>query len=50
VGQAAWAAGLPGIARRSAAEAAPRGGEELARLCHRTRLDTVHRRVFDDWF
>jgi len=50
VGQAAWDAGLPGIACRSAAQAAPPGGEELAWFGRGSRLTPLHVRVFDDWY
>ena len=50
VGQAAWDAGLPGIACRSAAQAAPPGGEELAWFARGTRLTPLLVRVFDDWY
>ena len=50
VGQAAWDAGLPGIACRSAAPAAPPGGEELARFGRGEPLTPLEVRPFDDWF
>jgi len=50
VGQAAWGAGLPGIACRSAAPAAPPGGEELARFGRGEPLAPVQVRRFSDWF
>jgi RES domain-containing protein len=50
VGEAAWAAGHPGIACRSAAPAAPPGGEELAFFHRRKRLRRGETRAFDDWF
>lgn len=53
VGQKAWDAGLPGIACRSAAPAAPPGGEELAWFARGAPLEPltpleVHR--FTDWY
>lgn len=50
VGQAAWDAGLPGIACRSAAPAAPPGGEELARFGRGEPLTPLQVRRFLDWF
>jgi hypothetical protein len=50
VGQAAWDAGLPGIACRSAAPAAPPGGEELARFGRGEPLTPLEVRRFLDWF
>jgi len=50
VGQAAWDAGLPGIACRSAAPAAPPGGEELARFGRGESLTPLQVRRFADWF
>ena len=50
VGRAAWDAGLPGIACRSAAPAAPPGGEELARFDRGERLKPLRTRGFADWF
>ena len=50
VGQAAWAAGLPGVACRSAAPAAPPGGEELARFGRGEPLTPLQVRRFLDWF
>jgi len=50
VGQAAWAAGLPGVACRSAAPAAPPGGEELARFGRGEPLTLLEVRRFPDWF
>jgi hypothetical protein len=50
VGQAAWDAGLPGIACRSAAPAAPPGGEELARFDRGEPLEPLGVRRFPDWF
>jgi hypothetical protein len=48
MGRAARGAGLPGIACRRAAQAAPPGGEELAWFGRGSLLATLHRRVFDD--
>jgi len=50
VGQAAWDADLPGIACRSAAPAAPRGGEELAWFARGEPLAPLEVRSFLDWF
>ena len=50
MGQAAWDAGLPGIACRSAAPAAPPGGEELARFDKGEPLTPLEIRRFADWF
>ncbi|MCX6364218.1 MAG: RES family NAD+ phosphorylase [Actinobacteria bacterium] len=50
VGQAAWDSGLPGIACRSAAPAAPRGGEEMAWFGRREPLTPLEARSFLDWF
>lgn len=50
VGLRAWDAGLPGVACRSAAPAAPPGGEELAWFGRGSRLTPLHVRVFDDWY
>ena len=50
VGRAAWDAGLPGIACRSAAPAAPPGGEELARFGRGEALTPLQVRRFLDWF
>ena len=50
VGQAAWEAGLPGIACRSAAPAAPRGGEELAWFDRGEPLTPLEVRRFLDWY
>lgn len=50
VGQAAWDAGEPGIACRSAAPRAPRGGEELAYFDRDGPLGVVERRRFGDWY
>ena len=50
VGQAAWDAGLPGIACRSAAPAAPPGGEELARFGRGEPLTPLQVRRVLDWF
>ena len=50
VGQAAWDAGLPGIACRSAAPAAAPGGEELARFGRGEALTPLQVRRFLDWF
>jgi len=50
VGAGAWDAGLPGIACRSAAPAAPPGGEELARFDRGEPLEQLEVRRFSDWF
>ena len=50
VGQTAWDAGLPGIACRSAADGAPRDGEELAWFSREARLTPLDRRRFEEWF
>jgi hypothetical protein len=50
VGRAAWEAGLPGIACRSAAPAAPPGGEELARFGRGEPLTPLEVRRFLEWF
>jgi len=50
VGQQAWDAGLPGIACRSAAPAAPPGGEELAWFVRGEQLTPLEVRRFLDWF
>lgn len=49
IGQAAWDAGEPGIACRSAATLSPDGGEELAFFARRRlSVDTVE--DYADWF
>jgi len=50
VGRAVWRAGLPGIACRSAAPAAPADGEELAWFSRGRRLEIRGVRTFADWF
>jgi len=50
VGQVARDAGLPGIACRSAAPAAPRGAEELAWFVRGEQLTPLEVRRFLDWF
>ena len=50
VGEAAWGAGLPGIACRSAAPAAPADGEELAWFARGSSLTPTEVRPFGDWF
>jgi len=50
VGAGAWDAGLPGIACRSAAPAAPPGGEELAWFARGEPLTPLEVRRFLDWF
>jgi RES domain-containing protein len=50
IGVRAWAEGRPGIACRSAAPAAPPGGEELAFFARRRRLRRGRTRSFEDWF
>lgn len=50
IGRAAWDQGLPGIACRSAAPAAPAGGEELAWFPRGRRLAVTGVKAFADWF
>lgn len=50
IGQAAWDAGRPGIACRSAAPAAPPGGEELAHFARGEPLRPLEVRRFLDWY
>ncbi len=50
VGFAAWVAGLPGIACRSAAAGAPPGGEELAWFARGERLVSLGVRAFSEWY
>jgi hypothetical protein len=50
VGRTAWDAGLPGIACRSAAPAAPPDGEELAWFARGEPLETLAVRRFTDWY
>ena len=50
VGRTAWDAGLPGIACRSAAPAAPQGGEELAWFARADPLVPLAVRRFTDWY
>ena len=50
VGRAAWDADLPGIACRSAAPSAPRGGEEMAWFARGKPLTPLEVRGFLDWF
>jgi hypothetical protein len=50
VGQAAWDAGLPGIACRSAAPVAPPGGEELAWFERGAPLTPLEVRGFLHWY
>jgi RES domain len=50
IGRAAWDAGEPGIAARSAARGAERGGEELAFFPRRRRLRATRTVPFEDWF
>lgn len=50
VGRAAWDAGLPGIACRSAAQSAARGGEEMAWFVRGEPLRPLEVRSFRDWF
>jgi hypothetical protein len=50
IGSAAWAAGEPGIACRSAAPGAPPGGEELALFDRGVRLRRGRRQRFDRWY
>jgi len=50
IGQAAWDAGEPGIACRSAAPTAPARGEELAWFDRGTRLRAESTSAFERWF
>lgn len=50
IGRAIWDAGAPGIACRSAAPAAPPGGEELAWFARGGRLTPLEVRRFPDWY
>jgi hypothetical protein len=51
VGQEAWDGDLPGIACRTAAEAAPGGGEELAWFDrHVVTLEVKETQAFEDWY
>lgn len=50
IGSAAWVAGEPGIACRSAAPGAPPGGEELALFDRGLRLRRGRRQRFDRWY
>jgi RES domain len=50
IGAAAWDAGEPGIATRSAALDPPGNGEELAYFIRRRRLRAGRRRPFEEWF
>jgi hypothetical protein len=50
IGAAAWAAGEPGIACRSAAPDAPPAGEELALFDRGLRLRRGRRRRFERWY
>lgn len=50
VGQAAWEAGSRGIACRSAAPAAPVGGEEMAWFARDATLVALEVRAFLDWY
>jgi hypothetical protein len=50
IGSAAWIAGEPGIACRSAAPGAPRWGEELALFDRGRRLRRGRRRRFESWY
>lgn len=50
IGSAAFAAGAPGIACRSAAPGAPPDGEELAWFQRDRRLRALETRNFSDWF
>lgn len=50
VGAAAWTAGEPGIACRTAAGAGARVGEELAWFVRRRRLRRAGSAAFEDWF
>jgi RES domain-containing protein len=50
IGSAAWAEGRTAIACRSAAECAPRDGEEMAWFQRDRRLHVIERRPFHDWY
>ena len=50
IGSAAWTAGEPGIACRSAAAGAPAGAEELALFDRGLRLRRGRRRRFERWY
>jgi hypothetical protein len=50
IGSAAWAAGEPGIACRSAAPGAPSEGEELALFDRGLRLRRGRRQRFERWY
>jgi hypothetical protein len=50
IGLDAWDRGLPGIACRSAAPGAPRGGEELAFFTRRAALRVRRTEPFGAWF
>jgi len=50
IGRAAWDAGAPGVACRSAAPAAPPGGEELAWFARGGGLTPLEVRGFSDWY
>ena len=50
IGAAAWDAGEPGVACRSAAPGAPPGGEELALFDRGLRLRRGRRRRFERWY
>jgi hypothetical protein len=50
IGAAAWAAGEPGVACRSAAPGAPPGGEELALFDRGLRLRRGRRQRFERWY
>jgi RES domain-containing protein len=51
IGQAAWGAGLAGVACRTAARTAPPGGEELAWFQRgRRRLRPKRSLTFEEWF
>ncbi|HET6171165.1 MAG TPA: RES family NAD+ phosphorylase [Gaiellales bacterium] len=50
IGRAAWEAGEPGVACRSAAPGAPPDGEELALFDRGLRLKPGRRRRFERWY
>lgn len=50
IGEAAWEAGEPGVACRSAAPQVTRAGAELAHFDRGTSLSVIERRRFGDWY